>query len=52
VTSDTMIARLHAGLQIAMGWEDLHLHQFRIYGRVGGMLFADRICGAIASDQR
>jgi hypothetical protein len=47
VTSDTTIAQLHAIVQIAMGWEDLHLHQFRIHGktygisRVGGISFAD-----------
>jgi hypothetical protein len=47
VTSETTIAQLHHILQIAMGWEDLHLHQFRIYGkaygiaRVGGISFAD-----------
>lgn len=47
VTSDTTIAGLHAILQIVMGWEDLHLHQFRIHGktygiyRTGGMSFAD-----------
>lgn len=33
VTSDTTIAQLHTILQIAMGWEDLHLHRFRIYGK-------------------
>jgi hypothetical protein len=47
VTSDTSIGQLHAIIQIAMGWEDLHLHRFRIYGkeygiyREGGMFFAD-----------
>jgi len=47
VTSDTTIAQLHAVLQIAMGWEDLHLHQFRIHGKTygiyrdGGISFAD-----------
>lgn len=47
VTSDTTIARLHDVLQITMGWEDLHLHQFRIHGktygisRMGGISFAD-----------
>jgi hypothetical protein len=47
VTSDTTIAQLHAILQTAMGWEDLHLHRFRIYGkqygiyREGGILFDD-----------
>ncbi len=47
VTSDTTIAQLHDMLQIAMGWEDLHLHQVRIHGkaygiyRAGGISFAD-----------
>lgn len=47
VTSGTTIAQLHNILQIAMGWEDLHLHRFRIYGkeygiyREGGILFDD-----------
>ncbi len=47
VTSDTTIAQLHGVLQIAMGWEDLHLHQFRIHGKAygiyrdGGISFAD-----------
>ena len=47
VTNTTTIADLHAFIQIAMGWEDLHLHQFRIYGKAygiyrdGGMTFAD-----------
>ena len=47
VTSTTTIADLHTIIQIAMGWEDLHLHQFRIYGKTygvyrdGGMSFAD-----------
>jgi hypothetical protein len=47
VTSDTSIAQLHSIIQIAMGWQDLHLHRFRIYGkeygisRTGGMFFDD-----------
>jgi hypothetical protein len=47
VTSDTTIAELHDVLQIAMGWEDLHLHRFRVHGREygvarsGGLFFAD-----------
>jgi Plasmid pRiA4b ORF-3-like protein len=47
VTSDTTIAQLHDIVQIAMGWEDLHLHQFRIHGKTygiyrdGGISFAD-----------
>lgn len=47
VTSDTTIAQLHPILQTVMGWEDLHLHQFRIHGRAygiyrdGGISFPD-----------
>ena len=47
VTSETSIAHLHAILQIAMGWEDVHLHRFRIHGkdygiyRMGGIVFDD-----------
>ena len=47
VASTTTIADLHAIIQIAMGWEDHHLHQFHIYGKTygvyrdGGMSFAD-----------
>ncbi len=33
VTSDTTISQLHGVLQIATGWEDLHLHQFRSHGK-------------------
>ncbi len=47
VTSDTTIAQMHSILQTAMGWEDLHLHRFRLHGkdygiyRDGGLLFDD-----------
>ena len=47
VHSDTTIAALHSILQTAMGWEDSHLHRFRIHGKdygiayVGGISFAD-----------
>lgn len=47
VTDDTTIGQLHTIIQIAMGWQDLHLHRFRIYGkeygiyREGGILFDD-----------
>lgn len=37
VTSDMTIAQLHDIVQIAMGWEDLHLHQFRIHGKTYGI---------------
>ena len=47
VASDTSIAQLHTILQIAMGWEDLHLHRFRVHGKdygiaqIGGIFFDD-----------
>ena len=56
VTSDTTIAQLHDVLQIAMGWEDLHLQQFRIHGktygiyRAGGIAFADNPHAVILAD--
>jgi hypothetical protein len=47
VRSDSIIADLHYTLQIAMGWEEYHLHQFVIRGKrygvaqPGGMWFPD-----------
>jgi hypothetical protein len=48
VSSDSTIEDLHYTLQIAMGWEDIHLHHFIIYGKQygitqpGGIIFSDR----------
>jgi hypothetical protein len=45
--SDQTIADLHYTLQIAMGWNDLHLNRFVIHGKefgvahIGGMSFSD-----------
>jgi hypothetical protein len=56
IESDTSIAHLHAVLQIAMGWEDLHLHRFRVHGkaygisRAGGILFDNDACQVKLSD--
>ena len=56
VTGDTTIAQLHDVLQIAMGWEDLHLHRFRIHGKAygsyrdGGIAFADNPQHVILAD--
>ena len=56
VTSDTTIAQLHDVVPIAMGWEDLHRHQFRIHGkaygiyRAGGISFADNPHAVILAD--
>lgn len=47
VRSDSTIADLHYTLQIAMGWDDFHLHEFIIRGkrygvsRIGGLSFTD-----------
>jgi hypothetical protein len=45
VPSDTIIAQLHGVLQVAFGWQDMHLHRFEIRGgeyglsRDGGVFF-------------
>jgi hypothetical protein len=45
VPSDASIAQLHDVLQVAFGWDDMHLHRFEIRGREyglsreGGMFF-------------
>lgn len=31
ISSETSLAKLHDIIQIAMGWDDSHLHMFRIY---------------------
>ena len=37
VWEDTPLAQLHRILQVAMGWEDYHLHEFHIGRRVYGV---------------
>jgi hypothetical protein len=37
VPSDTTIVQLHDVLQVAFGWEDMHLHRFEIRGRAYGL---------------
>lgn len=32
IQSDTTLARLHEALQVIMGWEDCHLHEFEVDG--------------------
>src|SRR6266704_6228912 len=56
VRSDSSIADLHYTLQIAMGWDDAHLHRFRIRGkdygisRIGGIGFRDDPCEVRLAD--
>ncbi|MFN6197493.1 MAG: plasmid pRiA4b ORF-3 family protein [Aphanizomenon sp.] len=48
VSSDSTIEDLHYTLQLAMGWENIHLHHFIIHGKqygitqLGGTIFDDR----------
>jgi hypothetical protein len=50
VSSDSTIKDLHYTIQLAMGWEDIHLHHFIIYGKYygitqpGGTILSDRAC--------
>ena len=50
VKSDSTIKDLHYTLQLAMGWEDIHLHHFIIHGKqyginqLGGTIFDDCAC--------
>ena len=37
VGGDTSVARLHQILQVAFGWQDMHLHRFEIRGREYGV---------------
>lgn len=47
VRDEVSIAELHHTVQATMGWDDEHLHQFRIFGREygvhheGGIVFRD-----------
>lgn len=33
VAAASSLADLHAAIQVAMGWEDIHLHRLRVLGR-------------------
>ncbi|MFT6202943.1 MAG: hypothetical protein ACI9V1_001264 [Spirosomataceae bacterium] len=50
------IAGLHHLIQIIMGWENIHLHSFKIWGmtygisRSGGMYFHDDSCKIFVGD--
>lgn len=43
--SDHTIADLHYTLQIAMGWDNFHLHQFTIRGKYYGVSYE---CGLVS----
>lgn len=56
VPCDTTIAELHTIVQTVMGWQDLHLHRFRVHGqeygiyRDGGIWFDDDPCQVTLAD--
>lgn len=56
VKSTTSISTLHGIIQIAMGWENWHLHRFTIFGKDygiyydGGMYFSDDPREVLLSD--
>jgi pRiA4b ORF-3-like protein len=51
VSSGTTVARLHKILQAAMGWQDYHLHEFRIGGQRYGVPDTDYdLPGAVVKD--
>src|SRR5207244_10750870 len=37
VAGDTKLGRLHRIMQVVMGWEDYHLHQFKVGGTSYGV---------------
>jgi hypothetical protein len=56
VKGDVHIAELHHLIQIIMGWDNVHLHCFKIWGRTygisqsGGMYFPDNPCKMLIGD--
>lgn len=43
VRSDTTLAELHTILQVAFGWDDVHLHRFKVHGREYDYLDGNRV---------
>ena len=43
VRGDTTLAELHHVFQLAMGWENWHLHSFKLWGREYGIPYAGGI---------
>jgi hypothetical protein len=56
VKGDIHIAELHHLIQIVMGWDNVHLHSFNIWGRTygiyrsGGVMFYDNPCKIFIGD--
>jgi hypothetical protein len=50
VSADTTLTRLHRVLQIAMGWQDSHMHEFRVDRRRTGLGSAQMQRGARIGD--
>lgn len=44
IPGDTSLADLHHIIQIAMGWDDEHLHCFHIYGEDYGIAYEGGMC--------
>ncbi len=43
LSGETSLAALHYIIQIVLGWQDDHLHQFRIYGKNYGISYSGGI---------
>lgn len=39
INGNTTLADLHHVIQIGMGWDNLHLHQFRVYAKDYGICY-------------
>jgi hypothetical protein len=52
VPSDIRMDKLHRVLQASFGWEECHLHEFRIGGRSVGMPSPDDLDDGEAEDER
>lgn len=44
ISGNTSLATLHKCIQILYGWDDVHLHQFHIYGKDYGINYAGGFC--------
>ena len=44
IPGNTSLAMLHYCIQIIYGWDDVHLHQFHIYGKDYGINYAGGFC--------